>query len=354
MLIELKNVSKRYAGGVGPAVDSLNLAVKHGEIISILGPSGCGKTTTLRLIAGLDRPDEGEIILGGKTAAGRGVFVQPERRNIGMVFQDLALFPNMTVRENVAFGLHGFEKGRKEKIVDLMLGMVGLFGMAERYPHQLSGGQQQRVALARALAPCPIVVLLDEPFSNLDADMRVQMRAEVHRILHEANATAIFVTHDQEEAFTMADKVAVMREGRIEQVDVPERIYHAPATKFVADFVGQADFIKGKINGSVIITEIGEFANVTKHLDGREVELMIRPDDVGIAKDDKGIGFIISRNFKGSENLYSVQLPSGAVVHSSQASTVVYDEGTRVKLSIKPEHIVVFLNGEVATVIARN
>lgn len=349
MVIELKNVSKRYAGGGPPAVESLNLTVKHGEIVSILGPSGCGKTTTLRLIAGLERPEEGEIILGGKTVAGRGDFVQPERRNIGMVFQDLALFPHMTVRENVAFGLQGFEKGRKEKIVDLMLGMVGLFGMAERYPHQLSGGQQQRVALARALAPCPIVVLLDEPFSNLDADMRVQMRAEVHRILHEAKATAIFVTHDQEEAFSMADRVAVMREGRIEQVDVPERIYHAPATKFVADFVGQADFIKGWINGKVIVTEIGEFANVTKHLDGKEVELMIRPDDVGIAKDDKGIGFIISRNFRGSENLYAVQLPSGSIVHSSQASTVVFDEGTRVRLSIAPEHIVVFLNGEVAT-----
>ncbi len=348
MVIELRGVAKRYGNDSAPAVQELNLAVKQGEILSILGPSGCGKTTTLRLIAGLERPDAGEIVLGGKTVASPDVFVSPEKRSIGLVFQDLALFPHMTVKENVGFGLHGFERERRDKIVNSMLALVGLHGMGERYPHQLSGGQQQRVALARALAPCPIVVLLDEPFSNLDADMRVQMRAEVHGILHRAKATAIFVTHDQEEAFSMADRVAVMREGRLEQVDIPERIYHAPATKFVADFVGQADFIKGKIRGGVIATEIGEFSNTTLYDEGTEVELMIRPDDIDIVQDDSGVGIVVSRQFRGSENIYAVRLPSGDIAHSSQSSTVVYKEGTRVRVYAKPTHIVIFLNGQVA------
>ncbi len=349
MIIELKGVTKHYGGGSAAAVENLNLSVKQGEILSILGPSGCGKTTTLRLIVGLERPDSGKIILGGKTVASDDVCVPPERRSIGIVFQDLALFPHMTVRENVAFGLQGFEKERRDRIVNTMLELVGLHGMAGRYPHQLSGGQQQRVALARALAPCPIVLLLDEPFSNLDADMRVQMRAEVHGILHRAKTTAIFVTHDQEEAFSMADRVAVMRDGRFEQVDTPERIYHAPATKFVADFVGQADFIKGRINGRVIATEIGEFANTTLYDEGTEVELMIRPDDIDISQDERGVGEVISRHFRGSENLYAVKLPSGDIVHSTQASTVVYKEGTRVRVSANPAHIVIFMNGEVAS-----
>ncbi|MFQ5815810.1 MAG: ABC transporter ATP-binding protein [Candidatus Hydrothermarchaeaceae archaeon] len=345
-VIELKNVTKSYDGT--KAVDDVSFRVEKGEIFAILGPSGCGKTTTLRLIAGFERPENGEISIDGRTITGGGFFVPPEKRNVGMVFQDYALFPHLSVWENIAFGLSGFSKEQREKIIGTMLGFVGLKGFTKRYPHQLSGGQQQRVALARALAPCPVGVLLDEPLSNLDADMRAQMRGEVLNILREAQTTAILVTHDQEEAFSMADRVAVMNAGWIEQIGTPEEIYHSPSTRFVADFVGQADFIDGVVEERGIATEIGVFPNKTKLATGTSVQLMIRPDDITFTVDEKGEAVVESQQFKGSEHLYTLRLESGKLMHSSQPSTLEVEMGTRVRVKASPTHVVAFIGDSVA------
>ncbi|HSV86033.1 MAG TPA: ABC transporter ATP-binding protein, partial [Levilinea sp.] len=234
-IIKLHNVSKRFNGH--QAVQDLSLSVMHGELLALLGPSGCGKTTTLRLIAGLEQPDYGTVMIRGRTVAG-GSWVPPEKRGVGFVFQDYALFPHMTVWDNVAFGLSHIKRQDRIEKVRMPLELVGLADVAARYPHELSGGQQQRVALARALAAEPAVVLLDEPFSNLDADLRAQMRVQVRSILKEVSATAVFVTHDQEEALFMGDRIAVLHSGRLEQVAAPEDLYLAPASRFIAEFIG--------------------------------------------------------------------------------------------------------------------
>jgi iron(III) transport system ATP-binding protein len=339
-VIEVKELFKNF--GVTKAVEDISFKVEKGEIFAILGPSGCGKTTTLRLIAGFENLDKGEIKINGKIVAGKGFFIPPEKRNIGLVFQDYALFPHLSLKENIAFGLKRFSEGQREKIVKTMLEFVGLKGFEKRYPHQLSGGQQQRVALARALAPCPVVVLLDEPLSNLDADMRTRMREEMLDILRSAQTTTILVTHDQEEAFSMADHVAVLNNGRIEQVGAPEEIYHSPSTRFVADFVGKADFVTGVVKGKKIVTEIGFFPNNMALADGVNVQLMIRPDDISFTLDEKGGSVVEDRQFKGEENLYLLRLGSGALVHSSRSSTFLVENGSKVRVKANPTHVVVF------------
>ncbi|MFU8767134.1 MAG: ABC transporter ATP-binding protein [Candidatus Methanoperedens sp.] len=343
-IIELKNITKRYNNT--PAVENLSFTVEEGEIFAILGPSGCGKTTTLRLIAGFDMPDDGELVLAGKTVADKGVFVPAEKRKVGMVFQDYALFPHITVRENIAFGLKNLDDKEKDAIVENMLQFVGLSGLEERHPFHLSGGQQQRVALARALAPCPVTVLLDEPFSNLDADMRTQMREEMIKILRKSGTTAILVTHDQEEAFAMADRVAVMNNGRMEQLGTPEEVYHYPTTGFVADFVGKADFIDGTIEADGIRTEIGLFPNNTRLEIGEKVQVMIRPDDIEIEPAGTGCAVIKDQQFKGSEVLYTLELPREKYIHSALPSTRTLPAGTRVDVKARPVHLVAFQNGK--------
>lgn len=315
--------------------------VEQGEILSILGPSGCGKTTTLRLIAGFEKPDRGSIAIARKVVANESEWTPPEKRNVGMVFQDYALFPHLTVAQNIAFGLK--DSGMDgEKRVREVLDMVGLTGLGERYPHELSGGQQQRVALARALAPSPVVILLDEPFSNLDADMRSVVRKEVKRILRNTDSTAIFVTHDQEEAFEIADRVAVLNAGRIEQLDTPERIYHMPTTRFVADFVGQADFIEGTVEENGIETELGFIRCKVPLQPKSRVQVMIRPDDISFVESPDGRGRIVDRKFRGSENMYSILLKTGLRIHSTQQSTEIFPIGAGVELKVNLAHIVVF------------
>ena len=342
-VIAVRDLRKRFAGF--PAVDRLTFDVRRGEILTLLGPSGCGKTTTLRLIAGLERPEEGNIAIAGQMVANGRLFVPPEARGVGLVFQDLALFPHLTVEENVAFGLRGGRRGGDEaarRRVGEVLALVDLVDLGRRYPHQLSGGQQQRVALARALAPNPQVILLDEPFSNLDADMRVQMRRDVQRILRTAGTTAIFVTHDQEEACELADRIGVLNGGRLEQVDTPEGLYHAPATRFVAQFVGSADFVAGGVTPDGIRTELGLLPQPPHFSVGARVEVMIRPVDVHLVPQADGPGVITERRFHGSETLYTVRLPSGQIVHSSQPSGQTWPPGTRVRVSATPRHLVVF------------
>ncbi|MGH7409156.1 MAG: ABC transporter ATP-binding protein, partial [Candidatus Methylomirabilales bacterium] len=260
-VIHLDHVTKRYRPEDLPAVDQLTLEVEHGEILALLGPSGCGKTTTLRLIAGFERADTGKIEIAGTLVADGPWGLAPELRGAGMVFQDYALFPHLTVEGNIGFGLASMEPKAKAERVQEVLALVGLERLATRFPHELSGGQQQRVALGRALAPRPAVLLLDEPLSNLDADMRAQVRQDLHVILRQTGSTTLFVTHDQEEAFMIGDRVGVLNGGHLEQLDRPEEIYHLPATRFVARFVGKADFLPGTVTEEGIVTEIGILPN---------------------------------------------------------------------------------------------
>ena len=337
--VSLQRVSRSF--GRVTAVSDLTLQVRKGEFFSLLGPSGCGKTTTLRLIAGLEEPDKGTITIGGNIVAGAR-WIPPEKRGVGIVFQDYALFPHMTVFKNIAFGLRGCSRQELEQRVMESLEMVDLPDIAQRYPHELSGGQQQRVALARALAPRPEVVLLDEPLSNLDADLRARIRAEIKHILTCIGATVIFVTHDQEEAFFMGDRVGVMNAGQLEQVDTPEAIFHRPATPFIAQFVGIADFIVGEVRDRAIATEIG-WLPLRKWLPGATtVTVMVRPDFMDIRPAADGVGVIVDRVFHGMHYLYRVRLPSGATVQCLQHHNRDYPINTRVAIKMNPGHSVVY------------
>ncbi|ELZ93668.1 MULTISPECIES: ABC transporter ATP-binding protein [Haloferax] len=316
-VLELDGVSKSY--GTESVIDDLSLSVEEGEILTLLGPSGCGKTTTLRLIAGLDRPDGGEVRLNGNVVSGGDTFRAPEERGVGVVFQEFALFPHLTAAENIAFGLKDLsESERDERVADL-LDLVGLETQGDSYPDELSGGQQQRVALARSLAPEPAILLLDEPFSNLDVDLRVQMREEVRRILKEAGVTAVSVTHDQEEAMSISDRVAVMNDGDLEQVGEPEQVFQHPESRFVAGFLGYAGFLPGRIAGDAVETELGtvdrdQIHGLAPEYDDTDIDILVRPDDVSAHPCDgggDGHGKVVGKRYLGPTILYEVELHGG-------------------------------------------
>jgi iron(III) transport system ATP-binding protein len=340
VIIEVKEIGKRYKKTV--AVKSCDLQVASGKILALLGPSGSGKTTLLRLIAGFERPDEGLIVINGRTVVDveKSIWVSPEDRGVGMVFQDYALFPHLTVAQNVGFGLRNSSKTERRRRVEELLRLTELTNCADRYTHQLSGGQQQRVALARALAPRPGVVLLDEPFNGLDPDLRPQMRREVARILRQLGTAAILVTHDQEEALGMADHVAVIRNGELQQVGTPEDIYHSPTTPFVANFVGQADFIPGQVLGSRIHTELGVFPCSVELADG-PAKLMVRHEAVN-SKTAGVLATVEEREFLGGEILYRLRLPSGAMIHLEQRQPVHWPLGHQVAVELHLLNVVVF------------
>jgi iron(III) transport system ATP-binding protein len=340
-VLELRAVSCAYDLG-RPAVRDIAFVAHEGEILCLLGPSGCGKTTILRAIAGFEPVQSGQIFLSGHLVSSVDHMVATEDRHVGMVFQEYALFPHLRVHENIAFGLRRLSRNERKARVQDMLRLVGLEGFERRYPHELSGGQQQRVALARALVQRPVLLLLDEPFSNLDPDMAGRMRQELHDLLRRTKTTTILVTHDHDEAFAMADRIAVLNQGRLEQFDTPESIYHMPETPFVADFVGQADFIPGTVSNGMVHTELGDFPNTLECDEGTAVVVMIRPDDIHLVPTKAATSHVISRQFRGSENLYAVSLPSGQIVHSSQGSTSVYQEGTPVELRVLASHTVLF------------
>jgi iron(III) transport system ATP-binding protein len=337
----LTGVGRSFDGAAPPAVDDLSLTVTRGEIVALVGPSGCGKTTTLRLVAGFERPTRGEVQIAGTIVANAaGAFIPPERRHVGVVFQDFALFPHLTVGDNVGFGLPwGLERLPR---VRQMLDLVGLADVAGRYPHQLSGGQQQRVAVARALAPAPALLLFDEPFSNLDADLREQVRAVVQTALRATGSTALFVTHDQEEALELGDRVGIMSRGRLEQIGAPDEIYHRPVNRFVAEFLGAAAFLPGIVAEDVIRTEVGLLGRPNGTANGTTVDVLVRPDDVTFLPAPSGACVLVERVFRGSEVRYTVQLPSGRRLPCSQPSAATVPVGTRVNVGIELHHVVAF------------
>jgi iron(III) transport system ATP-binding protein len=318
-------VSKRFGDVV--AVDDAQLCVERGELLALLGPSGCGKTTLLRLVAGFETPDAGEIRVADRTVADGRTWVPPERRRVGMVFQDYALFPHLTVAENVGFGLSRRERAQR---VPLMLALVDLCGLGARYPHELSGGQQQRVALARALAPGPELVLLDEPWSNIDPHLRTLLRDEIARILRSVDVTAVLVTHDREEAFSLADRIALMRDGRIVQEGPAEKLYLEPATRWAAEFVGAGNFLPGRLEGDLVETPLGRFP-VANRNGARAVEALIRPEQLELEVDPHGPGEVVGREFRGHDVFYRVAVGE-ATLYSQRPSTEMVPVGARVSL----------------------
>ncbi len=355
-ILRLDAVTKSYTPDSPPAVNNVSFTLGQGEILGLLGPSGCGKTTLLRLIAGFEQPEHGTIYLGQQPVCG-SCWLPPERRDVGILFQDYALFPHLTVEKNVAFGLQQRSRRSqlsgdqvKQQTVEA-IALVGLSGLEHRFPHELSGGQQQRVALARALAPRPALILLDEPFSNLDVQVRIHLRQEVRDILRQVGASGVFVTHDQEEAMAMADRVAVMRQGRIEQLGTPETVYSQPESRFIADFVTQANFLAACRDAKGWQTELGCFdiavepgpclgvdvlRSITEPARG---DLMLRQEDIDLVHDENGPLLVRDRQFLGREYKYCLQAPSGQTLHARLPVGNAIPLGNRVRLMIKPRRV---------------
>lgn len=343
MQLELENVAIHYDGV--PVIAGVGFALACGGIGCLLGPSGCGKTSLLRAIAGFEPVAQGQIRLHEQVVATPGKNVPPERRNIGMVFQDFALFPHLTVAENVAFGLKKWNRAEREARVEELLKLVGLEAWRDAYPHQISGGQQQRVALIRAMAPRPAILLLDEPFSSLDADLREQIAREVRAILKRDGVTAILVTHDHMEAFAMADRIAVLGEGRLHQWDIPYNIYHEPADRFVADFVGQGAMLPGTVaDNRQVQTELGLLPGrvPAECKPGCEVVVLLRPDDI-IHDDDSPLRLtVVERAFRGAEYLYTLRTESGRELLCLVPSHHNHALGEKVGVTLDLEHLAVF------------
>jgi iron(III) transport system ATP-binding protein len=328
--LDVRGITKRY--GAHAAVDGVDLAVAPGQFLALLGPSGCGKTTLLRLIAGFEQPDAGTIAVGGRTVVSPcGAGLPPEQRGVGMVFQDYALFPHLSVEQNVAYGL-GRAPGKAERVAEL-LGLVGLDGMGRRMPHQLSGGQQQRVALARALAPRPALLLLDEPFSNLDAGLRQAVRAEVRRILRHERVTALFVTHDQDEALSLADVVAVMLHGGVAQAARPRELYERPLTREVAAFVGAANFLPGEADGHCAATPLGALP-LARPARG-PVAVLVRPEAISLTPDPDGPHEVLERSYFGADQLVELRLAAGPLVRARAPAWLDLAPGDRVRAEVR-------------------
>lgn len=349
-LLELRNI--RHAYGRQGVVNDLSLTLKKGQIGCLLGPSGCGKTTVLRCIAGFEPISAGEIRVNSVVVSNAGFCMPPEQRHIGMVFQDYALFPHLTVAANIGFGLHRVQKTERGSRIAELLQTVGLADAAEKYPHELSGGQQQRVALARALAPRPDLLLLDEPFSNLDVTLRERLSLEVRDILKSQNATAMLVTHDQDEAFAIADEIGVMHRGEIQQWDTAYNLYHKPSNRFVANFIGQGVFLSGRIlDPRHVEIELGILTGQVQHecepdcqlcVKGHPVDVLIRPDDI-VHDDTSPIqAAVVHKAFRGADILYTLRLPGGSTALSLVPSHHNHAIGEKIGIRLEADHVVAF------------
>ena len=355
-LLEVLDAGVAY--GRVAAVRDVSFSLARGQIGCLLGPSGCGKTTALRAVAGFEPLVAGEIRLEGECISRPGLTLPPEKRRIGMVFQDYALFPHLSVAGNISFGLKGMDSAARARRVAELLDLTGLAGSADKYPHELSGGQQQRVALARALAPQPQLMLLDEPFSNLDTELRERLSLELREILKATNTTAILVTHDQHEAFAIADVIGLMNQGRIEQWDAAYNLYHRPANRFVADFIGQGVFVSGKVlSGNQVQIEFGDLAGdipMPCHQGcdacgkGCSVDVLLRPDDV-IHDDASPLqAEVLRKAFRGAEFLYTLRLPSGREVLALVPSHHNHAIGEKIGIRLEVDHVVAFNHQAIA------
>ena len=341
--LQLQAVSHAY--GERQIVDNISFSLASGQIGCLLGPSGCGKTTLLRCLAGFETPGSGSIRLNGRELFGAGLNVPPQQRGIGMVFQDYALFPHLTIADNIGFGLQRLDKAARRQRVNDLLQLIGLEALASRYPHQLSGGQQQRVALARALAPKPTRLLMDEPFSNLDVDLRKRLGEDIRRLLKHEGMTAILVTHDQDEAFAIADEIGIVHQGHIAQWATPYQLYHEPANRFVADFIGEGTLIPGKVLAPDSI-EI-ELGVVPGHMpadccSGCTVDVLIRPDDIQHDDASPVSARVLSKTFRGAEFLYRLQLASGTELLSLVPSHHDHAIGEAIGIRLQIEHVIAF------------
>ncbi|SET59509.1 iron(III) transport system ATP-binding protein [Nitrosomonas marina] len=342
-LLQLNHIQQQYAGH--QVLNRLSLRLFKGEIGCLLGPSGCGKTTALRCIAGFEPVTDGEILINGECVSSVHTCVPPEKRQIGMVFQDYALFPHLDVSANIGFGLHRLPRTERKQQIEHWLQIVQLENAAGKYPHELSGGQQQRVALARALAPRPELLLLDEPFSNLDVTLREHLSLEVREILKKQGITAILVTHDQSEAFAIADKIGVMFGGDIQQWDSAYNLYHHPVNRPVADFIGQGVFLPGNVvDMQQIEIELGLLkGDVPRNcLPGSRIDVLIRPDDIVYLEDSPQRAAVINKAFRGAEILYTLRLASGSKVLSLVPSHHNHNVGEVIGIKLATEHIVAF------------
>ncbi len=354
MFLNVSNLCIRYPGASGAAVDGVTLGLRAGDIGVLIGPSGCGKTTLLRAVAGLERVSAGSIAIERETVSAATTHVPAELRRIGMVFQDYALFPHLDVGRNVAFGLNHLPKAERASRTAEVLELVGLAHMGSRYPHELSGGQQQRVALARALAPKPRLLLLDEPFSNLDVDLRERLAHEVRAILKAAGATALFVTHDQLEAFAIGDVIGVMHQGHLHQWDDAYALYHRPATRFVAEFIGHGVFAPAQIrleDGDVSVhTPLGALRDLEEcplpsAYEAGLCDVLLRADDI-VHDDASPVKAQITRKaFRGSEFLYTLRLASGEVVMTHVPSHHNHELGEWIGIRPQVDHVVTFARG---------
>ncbi len=342
-LLELQNVSVKLQHHL--IIDNVGFSIATGEVGCLLGPSGCGKTTLLRAIAGFETPCDGQILLNGHCVSDPHHSLIPEQRNIGMVFQDLALFPHLTVFKNIAFGLTGLSSTGVSERVKQLLDLVGMSDYANSFPHELSGGQQQRVALIRAMAPKPDLLLLDEPFSSQDTELRVQLAHEVREILKHDGITAILVTHDQNEAFAIADNIGVLNEGKLVQWDGAYDLYHKPADRFVADFIGEGVFVCGNaMDDNWIQTELGQIAGELsqRFAPGTEVELLVRPDDVIHDDSNAYKGTVVARDFRGADHLYTIRMPGSTRLLCLAPSHHDHQVGEQIGVRLELDHLVVF------------
>ena len=341
--LDVQNIDVSY--GEVQVLDKVSFTLEPGEIGCMLGPSGCGKTTILRAIAGFEPVTCGQILVDKTNFSSPSFCLATERRNIGMVFQDFALFPNMSVADNIGFGLRNWKPKKKRIRVQELLAMIGMPTSAKAYPHQLSGGQQQRVALARAMAPQPGILLLDEPFSSMDIELREQLAREVRNILNQENITAVLVTHDQNEAFAIADRICVINEGRIEQQDSGYNLYHQPANRFVADFIGQGVIIPAEVVGEFTVkTELGVVTNdLPISADpGETVDVLIRPDDVIHDDGSEETATVVEKAFRGADFLYFLRTDRGTEILCLAPSHHDHKINERIGIRLNLHHLVIF------------
>lgn len=342
--LSIKNLSIQYAQTAQPAVNNVSFDLNTGDIACLLGPSGCGKTTILRAIAGFIPPSEGNIWLKGQHASDPQTVLSPEKRQVGVVFQDYALFPHLTVRKNIEFGLQKHTATERKTRSDNLLALIGLSALADRFPHELSGGQQQRVALARALAPRPTLILLDEPFSNLDIELKARLSTEVRDILKAENMSAILVTHDQHEAFAMADHIGVMNAGELQQWDTPYQLYHEPKTRMVADFIGQGVFVQGQTNEQGIYIELGQLPYGKPHpvSTHQTLDVLIRPDDIIHDDASPTKAKVLRKSFRGAEFMYTLELNNGEHILALVPSHHDHAIGEHIGIRLELDHVITF------------